>query len=243
MDGRKRRRWPTVLIVVAVCCLALAPFAYLFAGYLAFRAATSDWDFSGFDLSPPSFMTTTIFVFEYLAYVDAKSECGIDVAHWYAPGVVRPDTGPGRLSLGLPPESDEAEAMRFLEALGITVDMNLEDGLSKEEFSDVAGIFERVSGPDEPAVFVYPPRSLAENDDDQTYGGWPPPYTLRHNPALGKDDAVLTFELQGTDTASGAPIRERHTVHFVRDPQHARCGLPFLITSHTVEELPVDEAE
>jgi hypothetical protein len=239
MASARTCKWVIIVIVSAVGCAVLAFGSYLLIMILAAPSVFDEWG-ANMQTATRGF-GAALFGVQYVAYVNSESERDSDIAEWYAPGVQRPDTKPGRLTLGLALESDE-DAARFVEAMGMTVDVNLEDVLASSAPSGEIGFYERISGPDKSPVFVYPPRSQTDSDDDQAVAGWVA-HTLRHNPALGKDEAVLTFELRGTDVASGARVHERHTVRLVENPGAAACEPPLLITSHTVEELPVDAAE
>jgi len=215
---------------------------YVFITYFAARGVLDEWG-QNLRYAWPG-LDAAGFAFEYVGYVYAESEYHGDIARWYAPGAVRPDTKPGRLSTGLPPESDEKQCDRFLASLRITVELNLEDKLSKPCFSDKDGLYRRISGPGEPPVFVYPRHSSEQREDRQSDGDWRL-FELRHNPGLAKGNVLLTFELRGTDVTSGALKHERHLVRFVENAAATRDENqpPLLIMSHTIEELPPVEPE
>jgi len=218
------RKMPKIVIVVLAGCLLVVVGVVLY-NRCKFRLPKGEGP------RLPRVSDVSFFPFEYAAHVSLEAAGGFDITRWYMREAVHPDLVRVRGSLRLPPLEDWYDGgFPFRD---VVIEANLEDVLSEPCFSAEAGTYRRVSEPGENPAFVW------------TMDGEGYPHVLRHDPGLARGEARLTFELQGVDPESGAPRRERHHVRLVEDPT-AEGGWfepAFLITSHTIEELPPDEAE
>lgn len=229
MASARRSRRLKVVIVVAVACVVVLVGVYLYRLWIAnplSRDGPARPPVAGVDLFP----------FEYASHVSSAEGSPLDITRWYAPESVRPDLAKLRGSLRLP--SFEEWSDGDLPFRDVVIETNLEYTLLAPCFSAEAGLYRRVSKPGENPAFASTP-------DGEVYS-----HVLRHDPGLTRREARLTFELQGIDPETGAARRERHHVRLVENPKAGDDrgwvigGEPaFLISSHTIEELPADRTD
>ncbi len=223
MASAKRSRWLKVVIVASVGCVVLLVGAVLYNRW-KFKLPKGE----GQPLPPVS--EVSAFPLDYAAHV-SRDASGFDITRWYVREAVHPDLVRVQGSLRLPPLEDwYDDDFPFRD---VVIEANLEDALSEPCFSAEAGLYRRVSKPGENPAFVC---TIDEED-------WS--HVLRHDPGLTKDEARLTFELQGIDPESGVTRRERHHLRLVENPTagDGLFELSFLIASHTIEQLSAHQPD
>lgn len=179
------------------------------------------------------FIEPIVFGVDYVSYVCAETpeESLPNLGAWYDADAVRPDFDQVRGSLSFPGLQKEEASLDDWPVHDAVVSLNMMDG---EELAAGAVILDlkRVSEPGDQPVFTLIVHSTDEEEDIEV------PIRYRHEADLPKNRMLLTFELWGGEPQTGERKRQRHQVAFVERPERKESESFFVVTCHTIEELP-----
>jgi len=205
----------------------------------------------------PAYIEPLMFANEYTEHVRAADGTGGELLAWqdkrYAKNATIPDISESRARIKLPAAEDVTTDNCPLRNMRVELNVRWYTAVG-HQFE--VSLFERVSPEGYMPILKLVLPAGPEGDEAVSEQTGPPaeyPVEYRHTISIGVDQLLLTFELWGTDPQTGKPAGERHVVKFrsfalfgLEDADVERRGVDapcFLVTSHTIETLPLAQEQ